>query len=158
MKTGMCSLVIALAFVIPSHAQTATPIIVNASGCGFVRGTGPLNCYATNMTIGGKSGTAWVYPNWILFRPGLEGAATVMANVTSTKVTYDNVGLVTQETITFEIASPSLNGNSADPDNNGDADVVTGSVTFDFSYGPAGRYGMRVLTVSGSGAQSITHD
>lgn len=78
---------------------------------------------------------------------------------TSTTFTYNSIGLPATETVTYQIATYSDGGNPTDPDQNGDVDAVTGSITFNLSYGPPGRYGMRVLTIAGgSGAQSITQD
>ena len=165
MRTGMCSLVLVLAFAIPSPAQqtaptapATTPITIGPVNCAYA--DAPLNCYSVAMTIGGNSGTAWIATSFILFRPGLEGSNYVEGLVTSTTVTHRNaIGQATQEIITFTISNPSANGSPADPDADGDSDVVQGSLTINFSYGPPGRWGRYpTVTITGSGAQSITTD
>lgn len=155
---GILLFTLALAFgVVSGHAQSATPITVQPSSCGFSKGFGPLNCYTVNLTIGGVKTTADFTFDQIIFRGG-EGAPDVWAKTTSHTFTYNSVGVPISETITYE-TEPNPNGVSADPDSNGDADVVTGSITFYLSYGPPMRYGMRVLNIlSGMGAQSITQD
>lgn len=140
-----------------TQTPTQTPITVQPSSCGFTKGFGPLNCYTVNLTIGGNKTTADFTFDQIIFRGG-EGAPNVWATPTSHTFTYNSVGVPISETITYE-TEPNPNGQSADPDNNGDSDVVTGSITFYLSYGPPLRYGMRVLNIlSGMGAQSITQN
>lgn len=162
MKKGMCSLVIALAFAIPSHAQQTTPITVGQVTCGKT-GTPLFNCYAVPLTVGTNSGTAWFFPQYtggfILFRPNLEGPNYVTAQVTSTTVNARNaIGQVTQATYTFTVV--------ADPNTDGDSDTMQGMITIDFSYyystGGGGRggggAGWYMKIVGGSGQQSITQD
>lgn len=140
-----------------ADADQSTPISVQPSSCGFTKGFGPLNCYTVNLTIGGVKTTADFTFDQIIFRGG-EGAPDVWAIPTSHTFTYNSVGVPISETITYQ-TEPNPNGQSADPDNNGDVDVVTGSITFYLSYGPPLRYGMRVLNIlSGMGAQSIMQD
>jgi hypothetical protein len=142
-------------FAMPSFAQSATAIKIGPVNCGYA--SAPLNCYSVPMTIGGNSGTAWVAPGFILFRPGLQGSGYVEAVVTSWTISQRNlIGQPTQEVITFTITSPSANGVSADPDGDGDGDTVQGSLTINFSYSGHGRYIQAM--VSGSGNQSITQD
>ena len=162
----MCSLVLglALAFAIPSQAQQIMPITVGTTNCGATA-LPALNCYSVPLTIGGVSGTAWFLPNYILFRPALEGASYVEAQITSVMTnSVNNIGQVTSATYSFTINAPSLNGSSADPDGNGDADVVQGQITITASYkygcnsgrGGGCRYVLQIT--GGSGAQSITQD
>ena len=169
MRTGMCSLVLALAFAIPSQAQQTTPITVEAANCG--RSSLPnLNCYSFPMIVGGVAGTAWIdvqgQGGFILFRPGLEGANYVEGKITSSTVDSRNaIGQATSATITFAIPNPSLNGYAGDPDNNGDSDAVVGAITINASYyyssgggGRAGAAGWVVTVTGGTGTQSIVQD
>lgn len=142
----------ALGLMAAGSAAAQTPIVVGQSQCGFSRGGGgPLDCYNVNMTIGGQAGTAWVSNSFITFRSPLEGANTVVAQITNKQLVFNNIGLMVQETVSYMV--------TADPDNNGDSDTLTGSITINVTYGPPGRYGMRTVTVTGgSGAQSIAVD
>ncbi len=168
MKTGMCSLVIALAvslvLAVPSHAQQTTAITVGQANCG--RSALPnLNCYSVPLTIGNVTGTAWIdvqnQAGFILFRPNLEGSNYVEGQITGAFVEAHNaIGQVTRATITFKILVPSANGAQADPDNNNDSDGVQGSITLNASYTfGGGRFSGWACTITGgSGAQSITQD
>ena len=147
-----------------AHAQSNAPITVGAATCGQW-----FNCYSVPITIGGVSGSMWLYAtgagNWIAFRPPLQGNSgpdTVMATVTSNTVNTRNaLGQPTQVTITYTITNPPyLGGTPADPDNNGDADVVMGSFTINMHYTfHNGRgAGWTMYIDGGSGAQSIMQD
>lgn len=146
-------------------AQSTTPITVGQTTCGR---TAPpaFNCYSVPLTVGANSGTAWFFPQgsggFIIFRPNLEGADYVEAAVTSSTVNSRNaIGQVTQATYTFVLNTPSLNGSSADPDSDGDADAVIGSITINFAYyyGGYGRNsGWIMKIVGGGGQQSIPQD
>ena len=148
----------------PSGTPAGTPITVDAANCGATA-LQNLNCYSVPLTIGDVSGTAWFLPQFILFRPSLEGANYVEAQITSTTILATNdIGQVTQDQIAFTIPAPSLNGSAADPDGNSDSDVVQGQITLNASYrwgcnsgrGGGCRY---VLSVTGgSGTQSIKQD
>lgn len=142
-------------------AQAQTPISVGVASCGR-SGAPVFNCYSVPLTVGGVTGTAWMYPQgsggFILFRPALEGDGYVTAQVTSTTVNARNaIGQVTQETITFTLVG--------DPGSDGDSDSVVGSITVNLSWtfksgssGRAGGSGWYMTIMGGSGAQSITQD
>ena len=148
----------------PSGSPAGTPITVGAADCGATA-LQDLNCYSVPLTIGDVSGTAWFLPQFILFRPSLEGANYVEAQITSTTIlATNNLGQATQVRMAFTIPAPSLNGSSADPDGNSDSDAVRGQMTLGASYRwgcNSGRSGgcRYVLSVTGgSGAQSIAQD
>jgi hypothetical protein len=149
--------VLALCFAIPSHAQTTTPSTEPPSTTitvGQVTCPQFLSCYSVPLTIGGVSGTAWIYPQsnggFILFRLPLEGSNYVTALVTSWTVTRNSMGQATKTTITYTV--------QGDPDNDGDTDTVMGSITLNIAWVLGGRWhNIAYPSITGGfGAQSIT--
>jgi hypothetical protein len=160
--------VLALAFAIPSHAQSTTPITV-VSMPGYI--TNYYYLYNLPLTIGGVTGTAWMdvqgQRGFILFRPPLEGASTncngcsgyVLAQITSWTVNSRNsVGLPLSATMTYTTSGSSQ---PADPNNDGDSDTVVGSITFNYTWQqnpPGYRRGWYATLTGGTGQQSIAQD
>lgn len=147
--------VLGLTFGVQANAQTSIPITIGQSnGPGNCQQSNTtLNCYSVFMTIGGNSGTAWVYSQgqagFILFRPNLQGAGYVEAFVTSSTVNSRNaIGQVTQLTITYTL--------STDPNSDGDTDTVMGSITFNLAQ-TTGRYA-HASVIGGFGQQTVTQD
>jgi hypothetical protein len=165
---GVMLFVLGFMFGVTANAQSTTPITVGASPNANCVGSGTtFYCYTVNMTVGGVSGTAIVYPQgqrgFILFRPTLEGPDFVTGLVTSTVVkATDSVGRTTQLQVNFTISSVGAGGlpQNPDPNNDGDTDVVVGTITFNISYVLGGRWHNIYYPVitGGTGAQSITQD
>lgn len=157
--------IISMAGVIVKAQSPSTPITVGTATCGQW-----FNCYSVPITIGGVAGSMWMYPQgqsgWIAFRPPLQGnngPDAVFATVTSNTINSRNaIGQPTQATITYTITNPPYLdlGAPADPDSNGDDDVVMGSFTINMHYKfHNGRgAGWTQYIDGGSGAQSITQD
>lgn len=150
-----------LAFAIPSFAQSTTPITVGTANCG-ASGNGrlTLRCANVPVTVGGVQGIVafnLLQPSgqigFLSFTAGLEGPSYVQGEITSATVNTTNpLGFVTQATITFTI--------QGDPNEDGDSDVVVGSITLNFTYtfhGGRGA-GWNETITSGSGQQSILQD
>lgn len=151
----------------PAQAGT-TSIAVGTANCGATA-LPNLNCYQLPLKIGGVQGTAWIdvqgQAGFILFRPALEGANYVEGAITAvTNLQVNNIGQVTSATISFTIADPSANGYTADPDHNGDADSVQGSITISATYyrgcssGRVGGCRWLITVTGGSGTQSMPQD
>lgn len=172
MKRPLAGLLFMFGFVVGASAQTtpppsSTPIVVGASAGNCVGSGITFYCYTVAMTVGSVSGTAIVYPQWnggfILFRPNLEGPDFVTGLVTSSTVTaHDSIGRTTKLTVTFTISGVGAGGlaQTPDPNNDGDTDVVVGTITFNIAYVLGGRWHNLTYPIitGGAGAQSITQD
>jgi hypothetical protein len=171
MKRILAMMLFVLGMAIGVLAQSdPLPITV-----GTVADAGPAfyghpNLYSVPVTVGGATGTMWLYPQacnssgicgWVFFRSPLEGPNGGFATVTDYYATaFDSQGRPTSLFIAFKItnAAPWL---PSDPDGDGDVDQVTGSFTINFNYfytGAGRGRGWHEGITGGSGSQYISQD